>query len=248
MREKFGLPVFKRDHLWSLLVVVLVLLAAGFSWFERADHAVLDYEFRLLRQYAPLAIEKDVLVVGIDEETFSAFQEPFALWHPHLGAFFQAMAVAKPSVLGLDVVLPDRSMQPVAAGYDQQLLQGLLALKTSQVPVILGQSLNNEGVPHSIFSPYVAVAGSGSRASVAICIDSDGLVRMAGGTLCDGQQVAETLSGKMAAQLGAPSGQHGLINYRLGSQFVYVPLTQVLDWLKSQDVDKLRAVFAGRGS
>lgn len=44
---------------------------------------------------------KDVVVMGMDEATFKQLREPFALWHPHLGKFLQAMALAKPSVLGL---------------------------------------------------------------------------------------------------------------------------------------------------
>lgn len=232
--------------LGAAALVLLAALCAWFSWLERADHALLDAEFRLLRHHAPRPLEKDVAVVGLDEAAFNKFREPFALWHPHLGKFFRAMAAAKPSVLGLDVVLPDRSFQFLSPGYDQLLLQGLLALKTSQVPVVLGQGIDEEGVPRKIFSPYVALAGEKALASVVVCTDSDGVVRLAGSVSCNGRDVAETLSGTMAQRLGKGAGQHGLIDYSVGGELGYIPFLQVLDWLEQGDVAKLQATFGGR--
>ena len=59
-----------------------------------------------------------------------ALKEPFALWHPYLGKFLQAMAAAKPAVVGLDIALPERSYQFLIPQYDQSLLQGLQKLKS----------------------------------------------------------------------------------------------------------------------
>jgi len=230
-------------RLGAAAVIILVFLCAWFSWPERADHVLLDAEFRLLRHYASRPIDKDVVVVGMDEAAFRALREPFALWHPHLGKFLQAMAVAKPSVLGLDVVLPDRSFQFMTPGYDKLLLQGLLALKLSQVPVVLGEGVDGEGTPHPIFPPYVALAGEKSLASVLVCTDSDGIVRLAGGISCNGQGVAETLSGAMAERLGQGSRQYGLIDYSVGDPWNYIPFMQVLEWFEQGEEAKLIELF-----
>lgn len=223
------------------------MLVSWFSLLERADHALLDTQFRLLRKLlSPSAVEKDVVVVGMDEATFKRLREPFALWHPHLGKFLQAMALAKPSVLGLDVVLPDRSFQFINPGYDQSLLRGLLALKASHVPIVLGQSLDNDGQPRQIFSPYVALAGDKTLASVMVCTDSDGVVRRAGSHSCNRLEDTETLSGAMAAHLGVATGQHGLIDYSIGKELNYVPCIQALDWLEKGNVSKLHDTFGSR--
>lgn len=233
-------------RLWPVLLVVLAALSAGFSWLERADHALLDAEFRMLRKFAPRPVTKDVVVVGMDEAAFSTLREPFALWHPHIGKFFHAMAVAKPSVLGLDVVLPEKSVQFLVPGYDQMLLQGLSALKSSQVPVVLGRGINDSGVPRNIFTPYVNLAGEKGLASVMSCADSDGVMRLAGGVACNGRDVEETLSGVMAGHLGRVVGQHGLIDYSAGEDMNYVSFLKVLEWQEQGEADKLRAVFGGR--
>lgn len=228
------------------IVVMLAALCAWFSWLERADHMLLDAEFHLLRHYAPHPVERDVVIVGMDEAAFNTLREPFALWHPHFGKFLWAMAVAKPLVLGLDVVLPDRSFQFLMPGYDQLLLQGQLKLKASQVPVVLGQGIDDGGLPHPIFSPYVALAGKKALASVVVCMDSDSVVRLAGSTLCNGRDVENTLPGVMAEHLGVATGQHGLIDYSVGGKLSYVPFLQVLDWLKQGDAAKLIATFGDR--
>src|SRR5207244_9233423 len=80
-----------------LLVLFALVLAAGLAaqhagLGERADRALLDAQFRLLRERAPQPVDKDVVLVGIDEASFQVLREPFALWHPHLGRFLQAMA------------------------------------------------------------------------------------------------------------------------------------------------------------
>lgn len=237
-----------RGGLWigAAAVIVLASLASWFSWLERADHALLNVEFRLLRQYAPRPVEKDVVVVGMDEAAFNTLREPFALWHPHLGKFLKAMAAAKPSVVGLDVILPDRSFQFLIPGYDQLLLQGFLALKASRIPAVFGQSIDEEGVPRPIFSPYAALAGEKALASVVVCADSDGVVRLAGSISCNGRDVAASLPGTMAEHLGVATGQHGLIDYSVGSELNYVPFLQVLDWLERGEVAKLTANFGGR--
>lgn len=202
---------------------------------------VLDRQFTLLREH-PQPLANDVVVVGIDEAAFKQIREPFALWHPHLGKFFQAMAGAQPSVVGMDIVLPDRSYQFLAPGYDQSLLQGLVALRGT-VPVVLSQSLDDQGNARPIFPPFVAVAGADAISYPLVCLDRDGVPRRLDGAECANRSRGMTLSEGMSAKLGVKHAWSGMIDYSLGAAFQYVPFAQVLDWHERGDTTQLARVF-----
>lgn len=202
---------------------------------------VLDRQFTFLREH-PQPLSNDVVVVGIDEAAFKQFREPFALWHSHLGKFFQAMAGARPSVVGMDIVLPDHSYQFLAPGYDQALLQGLVAVRGT-VPVVLSQSLDDEGNIRPIFSPFVSVAGADALASPLVCLDQDGVPRRLDGNECASQSRGMTLSEAMSAKLGVKHAWSGMIDYSLGAAFQYVPFTQVLNWYEQGNTEQLERTF-----
>lgn len=224
-----------------LLVLALGLaLHLNRAW-NPLELFVLDRQFVLLREH-PQPLANDVVVVGIDEAAFKQIREPFALWHPHLGKFFQAMAGARPSVVGLDIVLPDRSYQFLAPGYDQSLLQGLIALRGS-VPVVLSQSLDDQGNARPIFPPFVAVAGADAIAYPLVCLDRDGVPRRLDGAECANRARGMTLSESMSAKLGVKHAWSGMIDYSLGAAFQYVPFAQVLDWHERGDAAQLARVF-----
>lgn len=202
---------------------------------------VLDRQFTLLREH-PQPLANDVVVVGLDEASFKQFREPFALWHPHLGKFFQAMASVQPSVVGMDVVLPDHSYQFLVPGYDQALLQGLIAMR-GNVPVVLSQSLDDQGGVRTIFPPFVAVAGADSVAFSLVCLDRDGVPRRLEGKGCANQVRGKTLSEVMSSRLGVKHAWSGMIDYSLGAAIQYVPFTQVLDWYERGDTAQLSRIF-----
>ncbi|WP_435627042.1 adenylate/guanylate cyclase domain-containing protein [Candidatus Ferrigenium straubiae] len=227
----------------------LIVLALGLALhLNRAwsplELFVLDRQFTLLREH-PQPLANDVVVVGIDEATFKQFREPFALWHPHLGKFFQAMAGARPSVVGMDIVLPDRSYQFLAPGYDQALMQGLIAMRGT-VPVVLSQSLDDQGNVRPIFPPFVAVAGVDAMAFPLVCLDRDGVPRRLDGAECANRSRGMTLSEAMSAKLGARHAWSGMIDYSLGAAIQYIPFTQVLNWYEQGDTEQLARVFQGR--
>ena len=209
------------------------------------NHTILDREFTFLRAHYPQPANNDVVVVGIDSQTFTAFHEPFALWHPHLEKFLDAMATARPAVLGMDIVLPSRSYHFLIPQYDRSLLMGLMALK-SQSPVVLGQTMDDNGQFRQIFPPYVAVAGADSLASVMVCLDGDGVIRRFDESLCDGTARARTLVGKMAERLGVKEDWNGLVDYSVGNAFTYVPFLKVLDWYELHDEASLAATFRSK--
>ncbi len=238
----------KPRFLGAFALVLGAGLAAQYAGLaERADHALLDAEFRLLRERAPQPIDKDVVLVGIDETTFQALREPFALWHPHLGRFLQAMAIARPSVLGLDIMLPDRSYHFLIPNYDQPLVQGLAEFRgEAKVPIALAQSLDERGNLRAIFPPYLAVAGADAPGSVAVCRDPDHVIRRFDEASCDDSGSQPTLAGRMAQHLGFKQEWRGLINYAIGDPVEYVPLQQVLQWMQLGQNARLAEAFRGR--
>jgi class 3 adenylate cyclase len=209
------------------------------------DRVMLDREFQLLREYRRQPVPNDVVIVGIDEATFAAFREPFALWHPHLGKLFNALAAGKPSLVGLDVVLPERSYHFLIPHYDQSLLQGLAKLKL-QSPVVLGRSVDGDGNFRKIFPPYVSVSGADSLASAMVCLDDDGVARQFEENLCSDKTPVVTLAGKMAALQGIGKEGGRLVDYSVGDAFSYVPFLDVLSWYDSGNSSKLQQMFAGK--
>lgn len=226
-------------------VLVLGLASQFFQATGGFDRKVLDRQFEFLRERDPQPVRNDVVVVGIDEDTFRAFREPFALWHPHLGEFLRAMAAAKPAAVGLDIVLPEHSFHFLIPQYDQSLLQGLIALR-SQAPIVLGQTLDDNGKFRPIFPPYVAVAGAESLGSVMVCTDGDGVARRFDENLCAENTGAVTLAGKMADRLGVKQSWQGLVDYTIGDGFNYIPFLRVLEWFERGDRKRLAATFGGK--
>lgn len=209
---------------------------------EWVDHRILDYQFELLRKYHPKPLNNDVVIVGIDEKAFTTFKEPFALWHPHIGKFLHAMTLAKPSVLGIDVVLPKHSYHFLLPQYDQSLLLGLISIKPV-VPVFLAQNMDPAGNFNQIFAPYVSITGKNSLASVMVCLDNDGIARQLDPSSCPQLTQIQTLSDKMARQIGVQRESDGIIDFSVGNPFDYVPFIDVLEWFDQNKEQQLAALF-----
>ena len=205
------------------------------------DLKLLDVQFRLLRAWSPQPVARDVVVVGVDEDTVKRFPEPIALWHRHLGRLLGAMAGAKPAVLGIDMVLPDRSYEPVAPGSDKLLMRGLLDARRSY-PLVLALTVDPAGRPRPIYPPLVALAGPGGAGYALFPVDGDGSVRRFDERLAGAAEPVPTLAGQMARHLKIEPRQ-GLIDYWRGAPFDYVPLHQVLEWAEAGDEASLARAF-----
>lgn len=227
---------------FCLLVALLLHL---FQVGAQLSRTVLDRQFMRMQQNSVHRLQNDVVVIGIDEDATKALKEPFALWHPHLGKFLEAMAIAKPSVLGLDIALPERSYQFLIPQYDQSLLQGLQKLK-SQTPLVLAQLLDDSGAFRPVHPPYVSAAGADALASVVVCPDDDGVVRRFDPNLCTVNAQGSMLVEKMAAHLGKTNPGTGLIDFSAGDKFDYVPFLKVLEWQTRGDAAQLAGTFGGK--
>lgn len=227
-----------------LAVVVVAMLFSASRAGTALDLAIVDLQNRWLAACAPLSPQRPVAVVGIDEESVSRLREPLALWHPHLGDFLRAMSIARPAVVGLDVVLPDRSYDWLVPGYDRRLLEGLLAARGA-TKIVLGLTQDENGVARRIYPPFAAIAGADAFAYVLLPVDDDNMVRrLPSATDMNGAPLPG-LVGRMARSMGI-GATDGSINYRLEPPARYIPLHQVLAWLEQGDGASLKAVFGGK--
>jgi class 3 adenylate cyclase/CHASE2 domain-containing sensor protein len=231
----------KRIFAWlALLLMAAIVLSVRIA--EPFDLALLDRQFAFLRSHTAPHVAREVVIVGIDQQTTEQLREPLALWHAHIGRFVRAMGDAGASVVGLDIVLPDRSYEKLLPGLDRALLFELVAAR-QRMPVVLGLTADPEGRPRGIFPAFLSAAEASGF--VLFPTDRDGLVRRFDEHIAVGGEIAPTLAGQMARALGATVGT-GLINYAAGEKIRYVPLQQVLAWQAAGDRDALKAAFGGK--
>jgi class 3 adenylate cyclase/CHASE2 domain-containing sensor protein len=228
---------------FALFAGILLLggVAGALGLATPLDLKLLDVQFRWLRAWAPQPVARDVVVVGVDEDTARRFPEPITLWHRHLGQFFAAMAQAKPAVLGIDIVLPDRGYEPVLPGSDKMLMRGLLDARRSY-PLVLALTVDPAGTPRAIHPPFVTLAGPGGAGYALFPADGDGFVRRFDERLPGTSAPVPTLAGQMARHLKVESGA-GFLDYWRGAPFSYVPFHRVLEWAGAGDEESLARAF-----
>ncbi len=241
---KFNLEGKKYHGLLFVCVLALALLIANSQWVQIWDKQLFDRQMQLKRYLLPVSeLREQVVLVGIDEQTYASFREPFALWHRHLADFFQALAISDIRVLGIDISLPDRSFNSVIAGIDQHLLRGLLLLK-KKAPVVLGITVDQNGRQRRIYPPYLSVVGKQGRGLVLWEKDADRVVRRYRHHYFESSQRILTLVGQMAEHLQLTPPATGLIDYSRGALIQYIPMQTVIQWYEQKNFQQLRDVFA----
>jgi adenylate cyclase len=233
----------------ALAFLLIALAAVGAQHTETLatlNGKLLDGAFAFLRTSAPRPVARDVVVIGIDVDDLRAFSEPRDFWHPNYGRLLAVLGQARPAVVGLDIVFPERSYQHLIPGLDQALLKGLLAIR-GQVPVVLARTVDDFNNFREIFAPYIAVAGPESVGSVVVCRDDDDVIRRFDEYLCNekSQEAIPSLAGIMAKRLGVEQTWRGYINYRVGGGIQYLPFREVLRRAESAPAE-LRAAVEGR--
>ena len=224
-----------------MLLATVMLLT---PWGRSIDARLLDWQFGVLRQLAPRALKAEVVIVGFDEASTDVLREPLTLWHAHLGKFLQAAAGAGATVVGLDVVLPDRSFDALAPGNDRALLTGILTARRS-TPVVLAATVDPAGVTRPIHPPFVAAAGPDAVGYALLSVDADGAVRRFDEHIAFEGDAVPTLAGQMARRLGQPVNS-GWIDFAAGEPFRFVALQDVLVWADAGNTAHLKRVFAGK--
>ncbi|MGH8765341.1 MAG: CHASE2 domain-containing protein [Burkholderiales bacterium] len=239
--------VLRTVRLVAMTLIALVAIGLHHTdWLALLNGKLLDGSFVALRKMAPRPVAKDVAVIGIDVEALRTFSEPRDFWHANYGRMLTVLAELKPSVVGLDIVFPERSYQHLIAGLDQALLQGLLSTR-GKVPVVLARTVDDFNNFREIFAPYVAIAGAESVGSVVVCKDDDEVIRRFDEFLCDEtrKEAIPSLAGVMAKRLGTERSWRGAIDYRIGDAIQYVPFRQVVAPTDAEK-EKVRAALAGR--
>lgn len=224
--------------------VAVMLLLALVPAVEVLDLKILDTQFQLQRGLEPRPVQKDVVLIGFDEGTYTANEEPFALWHKHFADAFRALAIAKPGVVGLDFALPSKSYNKVIKGIDQELLHGIRALR-KVAPMVFGKTVLRDKQQRHIYAPYIAVAGKQSQAFVLWRLDADRVVRHFYPRLANTDKTLPTLVAAMAEQLGV-APREGLIDFALGPAFEYIPLQEVIRLAEDGEHERLKSLFAGK--
>lgn len=231
---------------FAILAVALVLQ----SWpgFQYAEWKLYDQSLKILRKLTHQPVNNDVVIIAADEASFRAFDEPFALWHKRLGALVDAMVVAQPAVLGMDIVLPAKSFDTVVPGIDRELMRPLLQAR-GKLNLVVAQTLDDDLRPRAIFPGFVALIGAQNLASGLVCFDEDSVVRRVMFAQCStapGNGENPGLAQRMAAAINAPARGAGLIDYRTGDPFPVISMAQVLAWHAEGNAQKLRETFGGK--
>ncbi len=226
---------------WPFPIGVVLLLAAFLPLAPGLDRGAFDVLSRHLRTWGD---PHPIVLVGIDEATERAYPEPHALWHRHLGAVCEALALAGPRAVGVDVTLPDRSFDAVLPGGDAALLKGLILLRR-RCPLVLGATVEGNGTPRPIYAPFRSAVGEGGLGLVEWPVDPDGVVRRFTERFPGQTTALPTLPGQMARALGRPVGS-GWLDYRQAAPVPYVPFHEVEAAYRAGRLDTLRQWFSGK--
>lgn len=229
----------------ALLVVPAELLPPPVDGIPRslmaqADRIGFDWQMRALREVNPRPIPGDVVLVGIDEGTYEAYPEPFALWHRHFGTVLHALARAKPLAVGVDVTLPERSYNAIMPGSDMAIMRGILDAKRSTALVYVQTLSDRHGfVPiqdnlRNLLTPDDLGIDQQE-------IDPDLTMRRFHEPRTRDGSVVVTLAGRMLKRTGR-SVREGYIDYSVGDPIGYVPMHTLAQW----DEERLRRAFGGR--
>lgn len=210
-----------------------------------ADQSLYDVQTRWLRANAATPLAQDVVVIGLDEAAYETIPEPTSLWHRHLADLLTGLAQARPAVVGLATPLPVRSYNFLIEGIDIPLTEALKRQKTA-APLVIGQPLGIGRRLRPIAPEMLAAAGAETIASLAICDDTDGVVRRINQKRCQSEDENDPLALALARHLGRQGSASGMIDYTVGGPIDYTPVGDVLDWIRRGEHDKVRALVAGR--
>ena len=205
-----------------------------------------DHAYGLLARPAPVPVADDVVVVGIDDADLQGFQVPMAMMHRELGTTLEAIASAHPRAIGLDILLPVRSVDHLQPGLDAALARGLVAARAA-APLVVGASTDGLGVTKPMH-PLFATLTHSSQVSLGYLFllrDTDGMIRRFDERLGGTGAWVPSLSGQMARAAGL-NVTSGLIHYAVGSAFSYIPMHRVLDWHQKNQTQDLHAAFGNK--
>ncbi len=228
--------------LFSFLLRVPTTDLAILSVLERLSF---DLQVKLLREVHPQPAVVEPVLIGIDEGTEEAFEEPLAMWHKHLGKTMQALAIAKPKLVGMDVVLPPKSFDKILPGLDFAFVVGLKRLQ-DVAPLVVVNTVDRTGKLAPIHAPFLRMLGDDAFGLDKHLEDPDRVSRrFSESEVLIKDADFPTFVGRIVRILGGDV-QTGYIDFTVGGLAQYVPIQQVVAWLEAGDIDQLRRRFGGR--
>lgn len=229
----------------ALAVAAVALAGLGLSLTpaaDRADNALLDTEWRILRRFDRLPAPDDIAIVGIDEASLKAIPEPPALWHAALGRVLIRLAQARPRAIVLDFPLPERSYDGIRPGLDRALFDGL-ATAVESSPFVAALNIDpRTRAARTIHTPYLALLGESRLGLSLLARDEDGVARRFSLLVPTEDGGFPTMEGRLCRALKAGCGE-GLIHYSLGKPFAYVPFKNLVEMA---DDELVRRIFRDR--
>lgn len=250
--------IFQRTGAVLGVVVAGVVAALAMAAAPLLDSGLLDAQFAFNREYFPQPVVNDVVLVGIDEAFLDTVDEPLTLSHRYLAEFLDAASSAGATVIGLDLVLPEKRFDTLVSvrnpdvDFHRTLLAGLLR-NMQRSKLVLAKVWDIErGHYRDIQIDYAAVLanqeGVQALASALFCADDDTRLRRYPDVNwnCLPDRSPHTLSSEISAAMGVRSAWSGLINYQIGTEFHYLPLGEVLQLARDGKQERLKSIFAGK--
>ena len=233
---------------WYIAVLIMSLLVSQSPFISMLNGWILDTSYQVLRNYYPSDVEKDIVLVGIDEQSYATSDRPTGLWHKPLGEFIDALVTSQAKVIAFDVVLPTKKYGSLIKGHHKVLEKAVVKAKKAKVPLIFADSADIHNRKIRPYGLLESLLGEKSFATPLIPKDRDGAIRR---YLIENQNqlpANETLAGKLflmthpEKKLGAPYiGQY--IDYSVGEKFSYIPFHDVLELIKNQARETLTNMF-----
>ena len=234
-----------KTNLWRLwgypAILVTCLVLNSSALIDGLDRLLLDKQFTFLKILAPREVATDIVLIGINEETFDYYREPLALWHAHLNELFTGLSKVEPRGVLLDIILPERSYNFLGKDYDRQLLSGILQLKKS-ASLVTGQTVDEQGRIRPIYAPILSILGKQNIGLALVESDNDGVVRKLNHQLQTEKGQYDTMVGRMSALLNYEA-RDGYIDYALGDAFNYVPMQDVSELIKADNHAAMHKLF-----
>ena len=236
----------------AMLLVAAILLFSLVLRVPTADQAILgvlerlsfDLQMKFLREAYPRPAKVDPILIGIDESAEDAFDEPIAMWHRHFAKLLDALSVAKPALVGMDVVLPSRSFDHILPGLDLAFLRSLANIKQN-APFVVVHTFDRTGKLLPIHSTFLKVLQDESFALDRVLEDRDRAARRFNEIETVGEGSLPAFSGQIARLLGKKV-EAGYIDFSVGGTFNFVPIQKVLALHADGKLDELKRQFAGR--
>ena len=252
------IPQFK--HIAGLLVSALIV---GIFWYSPLSATfnglVLDAQFNGLRDLSPIETPDDIVIVGIDEQTYEVFDRPSGIWHSYIGELLSGVVQAKPKLVVMDLVF-EKLYRNLIPNHYSNLHRSLLEFRKSQTPLVMAIGLKSTSQPSSTGKMNVGAAleevfpyptmqailkGEEYFGLALIQKDADGIMRRQSMMYPNCRDCSPSMLARVYQQLG---GNHspGLINFALGAKFEYVPLHDVVQWSRAGNASQLAETFAGK--